>query len=447
MSVVNYAHKCKTIFLFVLSIGLGINMAGGHTIYNGGGDTDPKDIDNQVKTIVIDAGHGGKDSGALGSKSKEKDIVLSLSLKLGKEITKKFPNVNVIYTRNTDKFVELHERAHIANEARADLFISIHCNAAGSHKACGSETFVLGLHRNEDNLKVAKRENGVILMEKNHEQNYDGFDPNSEISHIILNMYQNAFLDRSLAFASTLETNLQTKNNRKSRGVKQAGFLVLRNTFMPSILFEAGFLTNPEEENFLRSDAGQNKIVQSFIAALADYKNQLEKDPVLAQVKTVKQEAPGQESTDVISVKHAPHGQSGTIINAPAPEKKEVSRAQEQTVIASTDDKPELDSQPQSKPASAQSIPTQERELEFCVQLAATPKKANLSAAKWRNIQNLAIRFENGMYKYQISGIDQYSKANELKERMLKKGFEGAFVVAYSNGNRVNISEAMGMSR
>src|SRR5690606_12490511 len=134
-----------------------------------------------------------------------------------KEIQAKFPKVQVIYTRNTDKFVELHERAHIANEARADLFISIHCNSAGSHQACGSETFVLGLHRNQDNLKVAKRENGVILMEKNHEKNYDGFDPNSEISHIILNMYQNAYLDRSVAFANSLESNLKTKNNRKSR--------------------------------------------------------------------------------------------------------------------------------------------------------------------------------------------------------------------------------------
>src|SRR5690606_38548889 len=241
MSVVNYLHKCKTIFLIVLSIGLGINLSLGHSTPAWGGGTDPKDIDNQIRTIVIDAGHGGKDPGALGKNSKEKEIVLALSLKLGKEIKKKYPNINVIYTRNSDKFVELHERAHIANEARADLFISIHCNSAGSHEACGSETFVLGLHRNEDNLKVAKRENGVILLEKNHEQNYDGFDPNSEISHIILNMYQNAFLDRSVAFANSLETNLKSKNNRKSRGVKQAGFLVLRNTFMPSILFEAGF--------------------------------------------------------------------------------------------------------------------------------------------------------------------------------------------------------------
>lgn len=444
MSVANYAHKCKTIFLFVLSIGLGINISVAHTVDPSleitviGGD--PKDIDNRVKTIVIDPGHGGKDPGALGSKSKEKDIVLDISLKLGNEIKKNFPDVEVLYTRTTDKFVELHERAHIANEARADLFISIHCNSAGSHHACGSETYVLGLHRNQDNLKVAKRENGVILLEKNHEQNYDGFDPNSEISHIILNMYQNAFLDRSLAFASNLETNLTTRNKRKSRGVKQAGFLVLRNTFMPSILFEAGFLTNKEEEDYLSSDAGQNKIVQSFINALKDYKNQLEKETLLADVKTDKQDSPAQSKAEITQVKNAPH-QESRVIQVANSTTKEV---QNEPITASVGDEPVVVQQPTPAPSGTQATP---QDLEFCVQLAATPKKANLSAAKWRNIQNLSIRFENGMYKYQITGIEQYSEANTIKDRMKKKGFDGAFVVAYNNGNRVKISEAMSVTK
>lgn len=445
MSVANYAHKCKTIFLFVLSIGLGINISVAHPgepsleiiVLEG----DPKDIDNRVKTIVIDPGHGGKDPGALGSKSKEKDIVLDISLKLGKEIQKKFPDVEVLYTRTTDKFVELHERAHIANEARADLFISIHCNSAGSHHACGSETYVLGLHRNQDNLKVAKRENGVILLEKNHEQNYDGFDPNSEISHIILNMYQNAFLDRSLAFASNLETNLTTRNKRKSRGVKQAGFLVLRNTFMPSILFEAGFLTNKEEEDYLISDAGQNKIVQSFINALKDYKTQLEKETLLADVKTDKQDSPTEPKAEITQVKNAPHQESRIIQVGNTPSRQ----SQNDPITASVQDVPVVVQSPTPGPPSdTQAVP---QDLEFCVQLAATPKKANLSAAKWRNIQNLSIRFENGMYKYQITGIDQYSKANTLKDQMKNKGFDGAFVVAYNNGNRVKISEAMSMTK
>lgn len=438
MAAVSYAHKCKTIFLFVLSISLGINISNAHTIENPG-DGDPKHIDNRVKTIVIDAGHGGKDPGALGSKNKEKDIVLALSLKLGKEIKKTFPDVNVIYTRNSDKFLELHERAHIANQARADLFISIHCNSAKSHQACGSETYVLGLHRNQDNLEVAKRENGVILLEKNHEQNYDGFDPNSEISHIILNMYQNAYLDRSLAFASNLETNLQTRNKRKSRGVKQAGFLVLRNTFMPSILFEAGFLSNKEEEAYLSSEQGQNKIVESFINALKDYKKQLEEDPQLANVKTETPKVSGEPKAEIVVAKETTQPETRVIKTASiAP------AAQPAVMTASTQDGPVID-QTQADPTPK--VATAQDDLEFCVQLAATPKKANLKEAKWRNIQNLSIRFEGGMYKYQITGIQNYNDANSMKDTMKKKGFDGAFVVAYNNGNRVTISEAMSMSK
>ncbi len=440
MAAVSYAHKCKTIFLFVLSIGLGINISQAHTYeVHGGGD--PKAIDNRVKTIVIDAGHGGKDPGALGRNSKEKEIVLALALKLGKEIKKNFPGVEVIYTRDSDKFVELHERAHIANQARADLFISIHCNSAASHQACGSETFVLGLHRNQDNLEVAKRENAVILLEKNHEENYEGFDPNSEISHIILNMYQNAFLDRSLAFASNLETNLQA-SKRKSRGVKQAGFLVLRNTFMPSILFEAGFLTNKEEEAYLSSEAGQNKIVASFIRALRDYKKQLEDDPQLANVKTETQKSPDKVEPEKTVIANNIKPQTREIKPAIHNTVKNET-AKEEVILASTDPVPVASAKSPVNP----SVQTEKDDLEFCVQLAATPNKANLKEAKWRNIPNLSIRFETGMYKYQITGIKNYNEANSIKDSMKQKGFEGAFVVAYNHGNRVNISEAIGMHK
>ncbi len=419
MSLVNFALKCKTIFLIVLSIGVGINISLAHNVLNGGGDKDIKKNTNKIKKVVLDAGHGGKDSGALGSKSKEKDVVLNLILRLGKEIERMHPDIEVIYTRKTDKFIELHERANIANKANADLFISIHCNAAGNTKACGSETFVLGLHRNDDNLQVAKRENGAILLEENYKDNYDGFDPNSEVSHIILNMYQNAYLDRSLAFASSLETNLVTKNKTKSRGVKQAGFLVLRNTYMPSVLFEAGFLTNLEEERYLNSPEGQTKIIRSFIEAFEDYKNKVEDNPQLAAVKTEKQILPG------------------TITNVSN------NQNQDKVLLASMENGPNITSYPF---VEIQQI-TQDKELEFCVQLAATPKKANLSEAKWRNIQNLSIRYEKGMYKYQITGIDKYNDANTMKDIMRKKGFEGAFVVAYSNGNQIPITEAMGKSK
>ncbi len=439
MSLVNFGLKCKTIFLIVLSIGLGINISFAHSPLNGGGDKDVKKNANKIKKVVLDAGHGGKDSGALGSKSKEKDVVLNLILKLGQEIEKQYPDIEVIYTRKTDKFIELHERAEIANKANADLFISIHCNAAGSHSACGSETFVLGLHRNEDNLKVAKRENAAILMEENYKENYEGFDPNSEISHIILNMYQNTFLDRSLTFANSLETNLVSKNKRKSRGVKQAGFLVLRHTFMPSILFEAGFLTNKEEEQYLNSAAGQSRIIHSFVEAFEDYRTQVENNPQLANVKTEVQSTPGTEKSAIKEVKQAPH----KAINVDVAGKTTTNLKVEETLSAS------VASEPDVRPASPQQQikNPQNNDLEFCVQLAATPKKANLSASKWRNIQNLSIRYEKGMYKYQITGIEQYNDANNMKDRMKQKGFDGAFVVAYNNGNRVDISEAVGMSK
>ncbi|MBY5958865.1 N-acetylmuramoyl-L-alanine amidase [Membranicola marinus] len=442
MSLVNFALKCKTIFLIVLSIGLGINISFAHMPFGGGGgDHDVKKNADKIKKVVLDAGHGGKDSGALGSKSKEKDVVLDLVLKLGQEIERKYPDIEVIYTRKTDKFVELHERAEIANKANADLFISIHCNAAGSHSACGSETFVLGLHRNDDNLKVAKRENAAILLEENYEENYEGFDPNSEISHIILNMYQNTFLDRSLTFANSLETNLVTKNKRKSRGVKQAGFLVLRHTFMPSILFEAGFLTNKEEEQYLNSSTGQSRIIASFIDAFEDYRNQIENNPHLADVKTDVQSAPGSANNPTKEIKHAPHKVSQVTTTSPRP-----SESSESTLVASVNNGPELSPAPSQNPMTKKQKEFSGNELEFCVQLAATPKKANLSASKWRNIQNLSIRYEKGMYKYQITGIEKYSDANKMKDRMKQRGFEGAFVVAYNNGNRVDISEAVGMS-
>lgn len=439
MFLVNFALKCKTIFLIVLSICLGINISLAHTPLNGGGDKDVKKNANKIKKVVLDAGHGGKDSGALGSKSKEKDVVLKLILKLGKELEKQYPDIEVIYTRKSDKFVELHERANIANKANADLFISVHCNAAGSHKACGSETFVLGLHRNEDNLKVAKRENGAILLEENYKEHYEGFDPDSEISHIILNMYQNAYLDRSVAFANSLETNLKTKNKRKSRGVKQAGFLVLRNTYMPSVLFEAGFLTNAEEERYLNSSDGQSRIVKSFIEAFEDYRKKVEDDPHLADVKTETQQAPGgQQKNAIEEVKQSPHKPVQV-----ARQKDVITKESNSVQLASVSNKPSVDVKTQNNTPQGNKL----EELEFCVQLAATPKKANLSAAQWRNIQNLSIRYEKGMYKYQITGIKEYSFANDLKDRMRKKGFEGAFVVAYNNGNRVKISEAVSMSR
>ena len=208
----------------------------------------------ELHTIVIDPGHGGHDPGCKGGHSQEKHIALAISKMVADSIRAKYPNLKVILTRETDVFIPLHERASIANRNHADLFISVHCNFfPPSNRVNGSETYVLGTHRMQENLDVAMRENASIFLEDDYEANYD-YDPNSPEGHIMLAMFQNAYLDRSIRFAEIVEDRMKTDTHRKSRGVRQAGFLVLRETAMPSVLIEAGYLSNGTEENFLYSD-------------------------------------------------------------------------------------------------------------------------------------------------------------------------------------------------
>jgi N-acetylmuramoyl-L-alanine amidase len=230
----------------------------------------------KIRKVVIDAGHGGKDPGCHGKSSKEAEVALKVALSLGGMITEELHDVKVIYTRDKNEFIELHDRAGIANKNNADLFISIHCNA-GNPKASGHETYTMGLHSSQGNLEVAKRENAVILQEDNYLEKYDGFDPNSPIAHILFSNFQNAFIDNSLHFASKVESHLDQKAGHKSRGVKQAGFLVLWKTTMPSALIEIGYLTNAEEEKFLNDKENQGNIAQGIFLAFKEYKTQMEK--------------------------------------------------------------------------------------------------------------------------------------------------------------------------
>lgn len=229
----------------------------------------------QLKTIVLDAGHGGKDPGTHGKSTKEKNVTLSVVLKLGKLIKAKYPTMKVIYTRMTDTFIELHERAGIANRNNADLFISIHCNSAHS-QAIGSETYAMGLHTTDGNLNVAKRENSVVLKEDNYLSKYGGFDPNSPLAHIFFANVQSVYLDRSLSFAEKVEREFEKIEGKKSRGVKQAGFIVLWKTAMPSVLVELGYLTHPKEELSLKEEKGQNDCAKSIFRAIENYKAELE---------------------------------------------------------------------------------------------------------------------------------------------------------------------------
>ena len=232
---------------------------------------------NQVKTVVIDAGHGGHDPGTRGVFSREKNIALKIALELGDIIKENLKDVEVVYTRKTDKFIPLEGRATIANKNDADLFISIHCNASPHSKAVkGTETYVIGTHKTKDNLEVAKRENSVILFEDQYEDKYEGFDPKSPESHILFELYQNAYVENSLKLAANIENQFQNRAGRKSRGVKQAGFWVLWRTSMPSVLVETGYLTNVSEEKDLNDEVKQTYIASAIYRAIRDYKEEME---------------------------------------------------------------------------------------------------------------------------------------------------------------------------
>lgn len=235
-------------------------------------------IDNKIRVVVIDAGHGGKDPGAISQGLKEKEVTLAVAKKLGALIKEKYPDVKVYYTRLSDSFVELNERSNIANRNHADLFISIHVNHSSNASAYGSETYVMGTHKNDGNLEVAKRENAAILLEDDYQSEYEGFDPNSPEGHIIFSFYQNAFRDQSILFASEIEKEFSKRAKlNKSRGVKEAGFLVLWKTATPSVLVETGFMTNTAERTYLKSTEGREELATSIFNAFVSYKTEVEK--------------------------------------------------------------------------------------------------------------------------------------------------------------------------
>jgi len=228
--------------------------------------------------IVLDAGHGGNDPGNMGNNYKEKDIALKVVLQIGKQLEKN-PSIKVVYTRKTDVFVDLAKRGEIANKAKADLFVSVHCNSHHT-QANGTETFVLGLHRNKTNMEVAKKENDVILLEENYHEKYEGYDPNSPESLIGLTIMQEEYLDQSLQLATFIQDKFTHKLKRKNRGVKQAGFIVLHQTVMPSVLIELGFLTYKKEGAYLNSKKGQNEMSGSIVTSILKYKNSLDKNSI-----------------------------------------------------------------------------------------------------------------------------------------------------------------------
>ncbi len=354
--------------------------------------------EKKIRTIVIDPGHGGHDSGCHGSSAYEKHVALSVSLKLGKLIEDYFPDVKVIFTRKTDVFVELYRRAQIANENQADLFICIHCNS-GPKAAYGAETFVMGLHKTDDNLSVARRENAVILQEDNYENRYDGFDPNSPEAHIVFSLYQNAYLYQSLYFAEKLQHEFKHQAKRHNRGVKQAGFLVLYRTTMPSVLIETGFLTNEEEERYLKSDAGQDQMAFSIMRAFQQYKAWVDDKP-------------------------------DTRILAPLKSKEE-------------DHEKEADVNTRTEKTESNSQHTHvEPNVLFRVQIYQSPKKTSLKASVFKGRDDIWEYESDNTWKYTCGRFDKPEDAVKLQSELKKEGFTDAFVVAFNNNKRITLNEA-----
>lgn len=353
-----------------------------------------------VKTIVIDPGHGGKDPGAIGTgryNATEADIVLDVGLKLRDYINKYFPDVKVIMTRETDVFLKLIERTKIANEADADLFISIHCNTIGSTHAHGSETFVLGMHKTEANLEVAKRENRVMLMEENYEENYGNFDPTSPESMIALSMMQREFLEQSIYFADLVQDQFRERVNRRDRGVKQAGYWVISRVVMPSVLIELGFISNPPEEDFLNSENGKVYMASAIYRAFKRYKIAMEG-----------------EDTSV------------------DPDKEE-----------QTEKTDEQEVEEESESGSEHEKKVDDEKPLFHVQLASLPKPIEDVSGYFDNLGNVEEVKMNGVYKYVLGAENSIDDITELQDEVREKGYKDAFVIAIYRGKRISLREAV----
>lgn len=356
----------------------------------------------KIKTIVIDAGHGGKDDGCHGQFAKEKDVALAIALKLGDYITKNFPGINVIYTRKTDTFIELYERADIANRNHADLFICIHCNANPDKSAYGTETYVMGLYKTQGNLDVAMRENNVVLMEKDYKQNYAGFDPSSPEGYIMLSLNQNAYMNQSIWVASQIEAGFANQG-RFNRGVKQAGFLVLWRTTMPAFLCETGFLTNPTEEKYLASPQGQDQIAHTIFNAVRAYKNEAESNKGFA-------------FTDTPDTSAAPLGSVPINVTVGTP-----------TYVGM---------QPDTTAKQTQSTQPVQDSIRYKVQFYSSLKSFNYQ--NYPTLKNITTEIiANGNTRYLSGNFITLADAVQAQMQIRSLGFKDAFVVEYKNGVRL----------
>ena len=354
--------------------------------------------------VTLDAGHGGHDYGAVYHGHIEKNIALAVVLKVGK-ILEKNSSIEVNYTRKTDVFIDLIERANIANRADANIFVSIHCNANKNNAADGSETYVMGMSKNASNLEAAKRENEVVTLEKDYKQKYEGFDPKSPETMIGLTMMGEEFLNNSIALAGKIQEQF-IDIGKKSRGVKQAPYMVLHKAYMPRVLIEMGFISNPAEGAILDTDQGQQEIAESIANAIIAYKKE--------NFGTNSSDSNLKPSQKVASEKIV-----DTVQKKPTPKATEVKK---------TETKPEVVSS---------------GEATFKVQLSASGKKLDLIPSNFNGLSAISVTYDGSIYKYMYGETTNYQEAKRLLSEAKSKGYSTAFVIAFKNGKKVSVQEAL----
>lgn len=377
--------------------------------------------------VIIDPGHGGKDPGAVNKTIREKDVVLGIGLKLGKMLTENYSDVKVIFTRNTDVFVPLIERSRIANKNKADLFISLHANFCGTPSTRGTETFALGLHRSEDNLDVAKKENSVILLEEDYSTTYENFDPNSSESYIMFEMIQDLYLDQSLSFADAIQQQFKSRTESSNRGVKQAGFLVLRQSSMPSVLVESGFISNQAEANYLSSEEGQRDIAHSILEAFRKFKNKNSgtansKTPEITANQTKSQEATTKpevqaENQNTEEKKKEEIAEPVVITKKPEPKKVEHLITSDTTTNAETT----------------------ENSIYYCVQIGANTTPVDPVAANFKGLKNVKRDKVDKYYRYYVGNENNIDNITSVLNQ-IKLKFPQAFIVSFVDGKRVPLN-------
>ena len=384
-------------------------------------------------TVVIDPGHGGKDVGAVGAISNEKSINLNIALALGNLIERNLSDVRVIYTRKTDVFISLKGRAEIANRAKADLFISVHTNSVPPTKTPpqGFQVYTLGMHRAKDNLDVAMRENSVISLEKGYEKTYQGFDPNSSESYIMFEILQSANMEKSVELARLIQRSVCSKANRNDKGVHQAGFLVLRETSMPSCLIELGFITSNEEEQFLNSSRGIDLMARGIYEAFVEYKNIYDGKVTIPYRPSTKNQLPIENVLGRLS-----NNTKTPAEQVEMPKRIKVVTQPRTTQTPTVKHQRNREERHTSLDEASASIPL------FKIQIFAINRELSLDSELFKGYKNISFEVDGALHKYMIGANEDYYEILRLKEE-LKQEFPEAFVVAFKNGQRVNTGEAV----